>query len=234
MRNHTRTARPQRQASVARQISRRATVTRTLTRVARPSIRRYAPLVLDLASFPIETEASPYLDYGRHLTPEGGVLIAYKDLDLRLRHIIARVFLWGAYTWLEGWYLLNASPLESQLINYACLFAMAALNLLIVWKLPEMFRSVEIRHDCMILDQTDVFWLRLMENLPTFRPDEEGKKFVLSGIYGTRYVEYLTTRRFDDKDRMPEVFVAHLKDAIHQLWEVPNALGTRESDRSAW
>jgi hypothetical protein len=70
----------------------------------------------------------------------------------------------------------------------------------------------------MILERRDVFWLHMMaDGLPEFHQDEDGNQ-VLSGIYGTRHVEYLTARRFDEYDRMPEVFAAHLKQAIEQLW----------------
>jgi uncharacterized protein YcgL (UPF0745 family) len=55
---------------------------------------------------------------------------------------------------------------------------------------------------------------------PAFRPDDEGNQ-VLCGIYGTRFVEYLTVRRFDELDRMPEVFAQHLQDAMRQLWSWP-------------
>jgi hypothetical protein len=55
-----------------------------------------------------------------------------------------------------------------------------------------------------------MFWLSHMESLPALERKETGKE-VGCGIYGTRYVEYLTVRRFDDNDRTPEVFAAHLK-----------------------
>jgi hypothetical protein len=43
----------------------------------------------------------------------------------------------------------------------------------------------------------------------------------LCGIYGTRFVEYLTVRRFDELDRMADVFSAHVQDAMMQLWSRP-------------
>ena len=52
---------------------------------------------------------------------------------------------------------------------------------------------------------------------PAFQPDKKGNQ-LLCGIYGTRFVEYLTVRRFDEFDRMPEVVAAHLQDAMRQLW----------------
>jgi hypothetical protein len=78
----------------------------------------------------------------------------------------------------------------------------------------------------MILEGSEVFWLRLMDTgWPEFKKDEEGN-LVLSGIYGTRFVEYLTARRFDEQDRMPEVFAAHLQDAMRQLWGAALTFGT--------
>jgi hypothetical protein len=69
----------------------------------------------------------------------------------------------------------------------------------------------------MIVEGADVFWLSHMENgWLSFRPDKEGNQ-KLCGIYGSRFVEYLTLRRCDELDRMPEVMSAHLQDAMKQL-----------------
>ena len=47
---------------------------------------------------------------------------------------------------------------------------------------------------------------------------------VLCGIYGTRFVEYLTLHRFDDEfDRTGDVFKAHLQEAMMQLWTRPES-----------
>lgn len=177
-------------------------------------------------SFGFRTD--PYVDYGRFLTPEGGILIVYKDLDLRLRHVLSRILAWSAATGCEGWLLLHDSPVSSGAINLACFFVMMIVNAVIVWKPPELYRRIEIRPDCMIVEDKDVFWLRMMETAwPAFHPDEDGNQ-VLTGIYGTRFVEYLTVRRFDDYDRMPEVFAAHLQEAMMQLW-APEASGARQN-----
>jgi hypothetical protein len=198
---------------LVRRVPRAITIARSRARFA----TRKLPPELPPASFG-GRHADPYLDYGRFLTPEGGVLIVYKDLDLRWRFIIARAVMWSAATWFEGYYLSHYSPVESGWLNGLCFLVIAALNLFIVWKPPEVCRSLEIRPDCMVLEGRDVFWLRLMENgLPAFQRDKDGNQ-VLSGIYGTRHVEYLTARRFDDYDRMPEVFAAHLQQAMQQLW----------------
>lgn len=171
-------------------------------------------------------QPDPYLDYGRYLTPEGGVLFIYKDIDTRLRHVLWRLFAWTASTGAEIWYVLHYTPVDNLWINVAFLLALAILNWLIVSKPVELYRQVELRPDCMILEGTDVFWLRFMENgFPTFRVDEDGNQ-IMYGLYGTRFVEYLTVRRFDEFDGMPEVFAAHLQAAMQQLWATALATGT--------
>jgi hypothetical protein len=213
----------------------------TFRAVARP-VFRARPLVVTRTA-PVQTiaipetgldiEAGPYLDYARRLTPEGGILIVYKDLDVRWRQIIWRVLAGMAFTGFESWLIADASPVESLWINAACLLAAAGINFLILWKLPETYRSIEIRPDCMIIEGSDVFWLSHMESLPTLQKKENGKE-VVCGIYGTRYVEYLTVRRFDDNDRTPEVFAAHLKDAIQQLWIPDQGSERRQGHSPRW
>jgi hypothetical protein len=220
MPNYVLTARPQRRAPLARRVPRKA-VARPVVRTARPTIRPFAPPNLDALSFPADIQGNPYVDYSRRLTAEGGVLILYKDLDLRIRVFIWRSLAWVAFTGFETWLLLWSSPVQARWINESCLFLMAALNLLILWKPPEISRSMEIRPDSMVLDGKDVFWLRSMENgLPEFQPDKDGN-MVMSGIYGTRRVEYLTAHRLDDSDRTGEVLAAHVKEAMQQLWLPP-------------
>ena len=213
MRPRISSSRPQRCPPIARRVPRAG-------RLARPTARRVAPAAPapSAASFQAASGPDPYLDYGRYLTPEGGVLFVYKDLDLRWRYTIWRVFAWTAATGYEGWYLRHHSPVQSVWINIGCFLAIAALNYLIVCKPIEVYRRAEIRPDCMILEGADIFWLRRMETgWPAFRPDKDGNQ-VLSGVYGTRFVAYLTARRFDDNDRMPDVFAAHLMEAMMQLW----------------
>ncbi len=193
---------------------------RAVARAHVPVVRRERSDVAPLRSPAVEFQPDPYVDYGRALTPEGGILIAYKDLDVRLRHTIWRVFAWICFTGIEGWYLLDRSPVHGMWINIACLLAVAVINWLIVRKPVELYRHIEIRPDCMIIEGAEVFWRRSMEGgWPAFKPDKEGNQ-VLCGIYGTRFVEYLTVRRFDELDRTPEVIAAHLQDAMRQLWAI--------------
>ncbi len=117
--------------------------------------------------------------------------------------------------------MFHHSSVESVWLNLVCLLVIGVINWLIVRKPVELYRRVEIRPDCMIIEGADVFWMRYMENgWPAFQRDDKDNQ-LLCGIYGTRFVEYLTVRRFDELDRMAEVFVAHLQDAMTQLWAQP-------------
>jgi hypothetical protein len=169
------------------------------------------------SSTPIGFQLDPYLDYGRFLTARGGVLIIYKDLDERLRHTLWRVFAWTTFTMIDGVFLHERLPLQRPWIKVAYLIAAAILNWLVVRPPVEIYRNIEIRPDCMIIEGHEVFWAKFMEHWPSFRPGKDGRR-VLSGIYGTRFVEFLTVRRFDDHDRMPETFAVHLQAAMKQLW----------------
>jgi hypothetical protein len=166
-------------------------------------------------------QPDPYVDYGRFLTPEGGILIIHKDHDLRFRHTLWRLFAWTLSTGGEGWFLFHHAPLHNWWIKLGCLLAVAILNWLIVRKPVEVYRKVEIRPDCLIIEGSDIFWLKFMEcGWPTFRPNGDGSR-ILCGIYGTRFVEFLTIRSFDEFDRGADVFVSHLQDAMQQLWTRP-------------
>ena len=168
----------------------------------------------------------PYVDYGRFLTPEGGVLFTYKDLDLRVRYTLWRICAWALSTASEAWFLFTHSPLQTDWINGLALLAIGLLNWIIVAKPMEVYRTVEVRPDCMIIEGADVFWARQMEGAwPSFKPDAEGNQ-VCNGIYGSRFVEYFTVRRFDEFDRMPEVFDLHWREVTQQLWETARTLGT--------
>jgi hypothetical protein len=220
MRTYAQLDRPQRRAPMALPLSHSHSIvaTRNIARFNRPVVIYDPPSVALPSPSAVGFQPDPYVDYGRVLTAEGGILIAYKDLDLRLRHTLWRVLAWSSFTGSEGWFLLNYSPVQSAWINVTCFLIVALVNWLIVRKPVELYRQIEIRPDCLILEGGEVFWRRFMEcGWPAFRPDQEGNQ-VLCGVYGTRFVDYLTVRRFDELDRMPEVIAAHLQDAMRQLW----------------
>jgi len=173
----------------------------------------------DLSSVGIQP--NPYVDYGRLLTPEGGVLISYKGIDDRWRHTIWRILAWSVATFVDSYFVFQPANADHKALSLFCLLVAAIINWLIVRKPVEVYRRIEIRPDCMIIDGTDIFWTRQMEGgCPTFRPDSKGNQ-VLGGIYGTRFVEYLTVPVFDKLDRAPQVFAAHLQEAMNQLWMRP-------------
>jgi hypothetical protein len=162
-------------------------------------------------------QVDPYIDYGRYLTPEGGVLIVYKDHDDRFRHTLWRILAWTIFTGAEASFLYHDPHLKSVALKLLCLAAVAIANRLIVGRPVEIYRRIEIRPDCMIIEGSDVFWRHFMEQGPAFRHDQKGNS-ILSGIYGTRFVDFLTVRRFDEHDRALEVFAAHLHAALMQQW----------------
>jgi hypothetical protein len=120
----------------------------------------------------------------------------------------------------EAWFIHNFSPVSVWLLNVLSFVIVALVNFMIVIKQVEVYRSIEIRPDCMIIEGTDVFWLRLIEgNWPTLQQDpEHPERFKFCGIYGTRFVEYTTIHRMDERDRSPEVLGTHLADAMMKLW----------------
>lgn len=192
-----------------------------------PLIRTYAPTVGRLETdfsddfFP-ELRPDPYPDYARRFTEEGGVEIIYKDIDQSLPRTLGKIALWLLAMLATAAYLRYASPLQGEVSNGIALFVMAVIYTIILWGATEVYRRVEIRPDCMIIDGIDVFWAYNMEaGFPSFQMDAEGN-LVLCGIYGTRWVEYFTVRRFDDFDRTPELLARQLQDAMHQHWSHPS------------
>jgi hypothetical protein len=210
--------RPHRISRIAPEYSRPALTRRVVTRSEVPALHRDGSATALPSSSSAGFQPDPYVDYGRWLTAEGGILIIHKDFDLRWRHTLWRLFAWTLATGSEAWLLLHHPPLRTGWIIITCIIAIAIINWLIVRKPVEVYRRVEIRPDCMIIEGADVFWVQFMEGGgPTFRQGMWGSQ-TLCGIYGTRFVEYLTIRSFDRYDRGIEVFMAHLQDAMQQLW----------------
>jgi hypothetical protein len=173
---------------------------------------------------------SAFYKYRRSLTPEGGILIIYRDADRRWRITVLRIILWTAMTYAALWLIRNYSPLD-WILNSTALAMAGYINFWIVRRPIGAARSIEIRSDCMIIDGEDVFWQSLIEdNWPEFQPrDENPDDLQLYGIYGTRFVEYATAFRFDKHDATPEKLATHVKDAMEKLWgdRSPNGGGRR-------
>jgi hypothetical protein len=194
-----------------------------------------SPAFVDVDSTALATPRrdDAYGEYSRSLTPDGGILIAFKTLDTRWRFTLWRAVAWSAFTWFEGWLLFGPPALiESGLMSFVCLLAMAAINFLIVRMPVTALRSVEIRPEGMIIDGTAMFWGGLMQaGWPAFQADEDDNH-VLGGIYGTRFIEYLTAHHLDDCDRTPEVVAAHLQEAMQQLWAPGLAFGVNAQSQN--
>ena len=163
---------------------------------------------------------SAFYKYRRSLTPEGGILINYRDADRRWRITFLRILLWTAMTYAALWLIRTYSPL-GWILNLAGLVLAAIANWWIVRRPIGAARSIEIRSDCLIIDGADVFWQSLIEdNWPEMqlRDDQDPDDWGLCGIYGTRFVEFATAFRFDENDRTPEVLAIHVQDAMMKLW----------------
>ena len=199
-------------------------------RVERPirGIRRSEIIPPKRPALPLQTvppTEGPFAGYRRTLTPEGGIRIDYRDIDARWRWTLLRIGVWIGFTGVGYETIVHLPPFESWWIKPACILAIGIASWLIVRTPIKVMRSIEIRPDRMILESADEFWLEKMgDNWPVLEPDEDNldedapDKFVLGGIYGTRFVKYLTSHRVDKFDRTPEVLAADLKNAMDQLW----------------
>jgi hypothetical protein len=177
------------------------------------------PPVANDEAYPIEGRRDPFNSYVRMLTPQGGILILYKDQYRSLPLAILRVAAWIAATWIGGWLIFC----ESALSVLQCLLAFALLmfiNALIVRRRIEVSHAVEIRPDAMIVDGEDVFYAEdIGDNWPELQmKDDDPDRMIICGICGTRFIEYMTANRLDKNDRTPELLAADLQAAIEQPW----------------
>jgi hypothetical protein len=167
-----------------------------------------------------EPRRSPFHGYIRMLTPEGGILIFYRDQDRGMFLTILRGFTWTVATGLGGWLVFFVSSLNA----IQCLLALIIVgifNAFLVRRPIEVSHRVEIRPDAMIVDGKDVFYAEdIGENWPELQmKDEEPDRMVISGICGTRLIEYMTANRIDQNDRTPEILADDLQAAMEQLWD---------------
>jgi uncharacterized membrane protein len=175
------------------------------------------PMARDEA-YEVVERRDPFNFYVRMLTPQGGILILYKDQYRSLPLTILRVAAWIMMMWIGGWLIFR----ESSLSVLQCLVAFALLmfiSALIARCRIEVSHSVEIRPDCMIVDGEDVFYAQdIGDNWPQLQmKDDDPDRMVICGICGTRFIEYMTANRLDKNDRTPERLAAYLQAAIEQL-----------------
>ena len=171
------------------------------------------------AAYPIIERRHPFYGYARTLTPEGGILILYKDQNCNLFLTCLRVFAWMTATSIGGWSIF----FDSSLSILECLVAFVLLMLVsgfIVGRRIEVAHSVEIRPDAMIVDDKDVFYAEdIGDNWPELQmKDDDPDRMVICGTCGTRHIDYMTANRLSKNDRTPEVLAADLKAAMEQLW----------------
>jgi hypothetical protein len=190
------------------------------TRVTAP---RIAAVAAPLEARPSGPRVTPYVDYDRSLTDEGGIRMTYKAESGDLLNLFVTVLLWLSAMVFEITYIDNHAAHLNDVAKLFALVSVGVVNYFIVFAPHYAWHSIEIRPDCMIINGRDLFWLRFFDTAwPAFKIDENGA-FVLRGIYGSRQVEFLTINRFDEHDRMPELLARHLSDAMRQMWQAPRA-----------
>lgn len=200
-------------------------------RPARPPLRQLPMLRTDMPALPIAapkqasapaTVEGPYQHFSRRFTAEGGIAITYRDIEGEHWDRLVRIAICCVATPLV---LGMLHPLAFHQSVSGVVTVGVIIAILTGGAKPRRGR-LEVRPDCMILDGTDVFWLAHMElGWPELKNDGP-ERVVMTGVYGTRFVEYLALRRADEYDRAPEVFAAHLQAAFQQLW---NPLGTDDA-----
>jgi len=167
---------------------------------------------------PVEGRSDPFNGYLRMLTPQGGILILYRDQYRSLPLTILRVFAWITLTW------IGARLIFESLLSFLQFLLAIALLMLVNWFIVRwriiVSHSVEIRPDAMIVDGEDVFYAEdIGDNWPALQmKDDDPDRMVIAGICGTRFIEFMTANRLEKNDRTPERLAADLQAAIEQLW----------------
>lgn len=158
---------------------------------------------------------NPFNGYVRMLSPEGGILFLYQDQNRSVLVAVLRILACIVVTGI-GFLLIALSGLHW--------FLGFALLMLSNWGITAFkvraSHSVEIRPEAMIIDGEDVFYADdIGDNWPQLQiKDGDPELWVICGICGTRFVEYMTVNRLDENDRTAEVLAADLRAAMEQLW----------------
>jgi hypothetical protein len=176
--------------------------------------------IIDAVAVRAQAARGPFVGYGRYLTPEGGILIAYKDIDRSVACTILRVFSWCVSNLSFAWVIVCQTELN-LLYGSGLFLLLAFVSLLIVRMKLEVKHTVEIRTDGMIIDGTDTFLAKdIGDNWPTLEmlDEQDPDRMVIAGTCGTRHIEFMTANRADINDRTPEVLAADLQAAMEQLW----------------
>jgi hypothetical protein len=158
---------------------------------------------------------SPFDGYTRLLTARGGFMIHYQD-QVRSWFLTALRIIAGltAMT-VIGFPILKLPQPWSIGVFVFFVLAVAAL----ITRQIVVQHSVEIHPDGMFVDGLFFSIEAIGDNWPNLQMnDDDQDRLVLCGIYGTRFVEYVTANRIGENDRTPEVLAADLESAMEQLW----------------
>ena len=192
----------------------------TRSRVTAPLPFAEPQQFIDAVAVRAEAARGPFVGYTKSLTAEGGILIAYKDIDLSVGCTILRVFSWCVANLAFAWIIVSQTDLN-LLYGSGSFLLLAFVSLLIVRMKLEVKHTVEIRTDGMIIDGTDTFLAKdIGDNWPILEmlDEQDPDRMVIAGTCGTRHIEFMTANRADINDRTPEVLAADLQAAMEQLW----------------
>lgn len=168
---------------------------------------------------------NPYGDYERHFMPDGSVRLLVPEGRISWMTLFTDIAnsLAGATI---GWFIVSvlAEAMTGGSADVGPMFLIFGIITYVFVCTPPAMHSVEIKPDCMVLDDQDVFWASQFElSFPNLGPDVNDE-WKLTGIYGTRFIEFLSIRKHDDNDRTPELAAMHLQRAMQQLWGQPGAI----------
>ncbi len=135
-----------------------------------PLANRLATAEAHAAGPVADIRPNPYGAFVCDYTAEGGIALTYKDLDPSLLRTLLRGFAWFVAMGVTA-DLLGRSGWSVWSI--AVLAGIGVGLWLLIFRPVEVTRRIEIRPDCMIVDNGQVFWRQFMESWPAFARTEE-------------------------------------------------------------